>query len=118
MAGSTPTVAPYGSWKSPISAKAVASASSSIGDILVDRANPHHVYWLESRPSEGGRSVLLSMDVDDYTGDSLIEHIPDKKWNVRTAVHEYGGGAYAVYDGLVVFSNWSDQGVYLLDTKN
>ncbi|KAJ1956332.1 hypothetical protein GGI12_005333 [Dipsacomyces acuminosporus] len=115
---SAPTIAPHGSWKSPISAKAVASASSSMNSLLVDRANPSRVYWLESRPSEGGRRALLSKDVDDCTEDSLVEHTPDKKWNVRTSVHEYGGGAYAVYDGLVVFANWSDQGVYLLDTKN
>ncbi|KAJ1959297.1 hypothetical protein GGI12_004409 [Dipsacomyces acuminosporus] len=113
-----PATAPYGSWKSPISAKAVASTFNARGYLSVDRANPSRVYMLEARPSEGGRIVLLSMDVDDYTGESLIEHTSDKKWSVRTAVHEYGGGAYAVYDGLVVFSNWSDQGVYLLDTKN
>ncbi|KAJ1951266.1 hypothetical protein FBU59_000263 [Linderina macrospora] len=52
------------------------------------------------------------------TDDSLVEHTTDKKWNVRTAVHEYGDGSYAVYDGIVVFSNWSDQGLYLIDTNN
>ncbi|KAI8319288.1 alpha/beta-hydrolase [Martensiomyces pterosporus] len=114
---SSPTVAPYGSWKSPISAKTVASASSSTSAVLVDRANPNRAYWLESRPSEGGRRVLVGKNVDDYTDDSLREYTTDKKWNVRTAVHEYGGGAYAVYDGLIVFANWSDQGLYLLDTK-
>ncbi|KAJ1955229.1 Esterase lipase thioesterase active site, partial [Dipsacomyces acuminosporus] len=118
MPPSTPTVAPYGSWKSPISAKAVAAASNRVNSDFIDRANPSRVYWIESRPSEAGRNTLLSKDVDDFAGDGLVEHIPDKRWNVRTAVHEYGGGAYAVYDGLIVFANWSDQGVYLLDTKN
>ncbi|KAJ2000825.1 Esterase lipase thioesterase active site [Coemansia thaxteri] len=110
--------AAYGSWKSPLTAAAVAAASGSVGSVVVDQATqPSRVYWLESRPSEGGRRALVSKLVDDYSDASLVEHTPDAKWNVRTAVHEYGGGAYAVHDGVVVFANWSDQGVYVLDTR-
>ncbi|KAJ2454969.1 Esterase lipase thioesterase active site, partial [Coemansia sp. RSA 2424] len=69
-----------------------------------------------SRPSEGGRRTLLSKLVDDYSDATLVDHLPAPQWNVRTAVHEYGGGAYAVHNGIVVFANWSDQGVYILDT--
>ncbi|KAJ1818206.1 Esterase lipase thioesterase active site [Coemansia sp. RSA 2675] len=109
---------PYGSWKSPFTAELVASASASVSCVRVDRAtNPSRVYWLEARPSEGGRRTLLSKLVDDYSDATLVEHLPDPKWNVRTAVHEYGGGAYAVHNGTVVFANWGDQGVYLLDTQ-
>ncbi|KAJ2353821.1 Esterase lipase thioesterase active site [Coemansia erecta] len=111
------TTAPYGSWKSPLTADAVASGSSSVSMARVDQANPTRVYWLESRPQESGRLVLLSKDVDDYSERTLRELTADTKWNVRTAVHEYGGGAYAVHGGLVVFANWSDQGVYLVDTN-
>ncbi|KAJ2745478.1 Esterase lipase thioesterase active site [Coemansia sp. BCRC 34301] len=111
-------VAPYGSWKSPLNASSVASASSSVGSVLIDKATtPSRVYWLESRPSEGGRRTLLSKLVDDYSDATLVEHLPDPQWNVRTAVHEYGGGAYAVHNGVIVFANWSDQGVYVLDTR-
>ncbi|KAJ2048659.1 Esterase lipase thioesterase active site [Coemansia sp. RSA 922] len=111
-------VSPYGSWKSPLTAASVASASASVSSVLIDRAtNPSRVYWLESRPSEGGRRTLLSKLVDDYSDATLIEHLADTQWNVRTAVHEYGGGAYAVHNGIVVFANWSDQGIYLLDTQ-
>ncbi|ORX72497.1 alpha/beta-hydrolase [Linderina pennispora] len=112
------TTAPYGSWKSPVSAQDVASASSSLSEVQVDLAHTNRVYWLESRPSEGGRRVLLSKNLDDYTDDSLREHTSDKQWNVRTAVHEYGGGSYAILDGLIVFSNWSDQGLYFIDTNS
>ncbi|KAJ2859253.1 Esterase lipase thioesterase active site [Coemansia aciculifera] len=111
-------VSPYGSWKSPLTAASVASASASVSSVLIDRAtNPSRVYWLEARPSEGGRRTLLSKLADDYSDATLIEHLVDTQWNVRTAVHEYGGGAYAVHNGVVVFANWSDQGVYLLDTQ-
>ncbi|KAJ2891401.1 Esterase lipase thioesterase active site, partial [Coemansia aciculifera] len=118
MSSDTPIISPYGSWKSPLSAASVASASNSVGSVLIDQATtPSRVYWLESRPSEGGRRTLLSKLVDDYSDATLIEHLPDPKWNVRTAVHEYGGGAYAVHNGVIVFANWSDQGVYVLDTR-
>ena len=40
--------------------------------------------------------------------------LPDG-WNARTAVHEYGGGAWCVRDGRVWFTNWSDQRLYRLD---
>ncbi|KAJ2392572.1 hypothetical protein H4S02_000708 [Coemansia sp. RSA 2611] len=111
------TAAAYGSWKSPFSAHTVATASSSVSMARVDAAKPTRVYWLESRPQEGGRLVLLSKDVDDYADATLRELTADPQWNVRTGVHEYGGGAYGVHNGVVVFANWSDQGVYVLDTK-
>ncbi|KAJ1931510.1 hypothetical protein FBU59_006686, partial [Linderina macrospora] len=112
------TTAPYGSWKSPVSAQDVASASSSFNEVRVDAARTNRVYWVESQPSEDGRCVLFSKNLDDNTDDSLVKHTADKKWNVRTAVHEYGDGSYAVYDGVIVFSNWSDQGLYLIDTND
>ncbi|KAJ1814532.1 Esterase lipase thioesterase active site, partial [Coemansia sp. RSA 2599] len=108
-------VAPYGSWESPLSAEAVAVASSSVGSVVVDPTDPTRVYWLESRPSEGGRNVLLSKLVDDYDDSTLVNHLADSKWNVRTAVHEYGGGAYTVYGKTIVFVNWADQGLYVLE---
>ncbi|KAJ1664578.1 Esterase lipase thioesterase active site [Coemansia sp. RSA 1646] len=106
--------AAYGSWKSPITASNVASGASATSMLRVDSAQPTHVYWLESRPSEGGRLTLLRQDISQI-GEEPYELTTE--WNVRTGVHEYGGGAYAVYDGLVVFANWKDQGVYLLDTS-
>ena len=49
-----PQVAPYGSWRSPISAAAVARAAVRFGSLAVDGED---VYWVEGRPDEGGRSV-------------------------------------------------------------
>ncbi|KAJ1718702.1 Esterase lipase thioesterase active site, partial [Coemansia erecta] len=109
--------AAYGSWKSPVSASAVAQASSSVGSVVVDPEDRGRVYWIESRPQEGGRYALLSKSVDDVSESLAVEHLADAKWNVRTAVHEYGGGAYTVRGGTLVFSNWSDGGMYVLDLK-
>ncbi|KAJ2867476.1 Esterase lipase thioesterase active site [Coemansia erecta] len=104
--------AAYGSWKSPITASSVAASASAASMVRVDSAQPTNVYWLESRPSEGGRLTLLTQDIGNSQEETLRELTP--AWNVRTGVHEYGGGSYAVYDGLVVFANWENQGVYLL----
>jgi dipeptidyl aminopeptidase/acylaminoacyl peptidase len=65
------------------------------------------VYWLERRPNEGGRSVLVRRRADGRD-----EELTPQGFNVRTRVHEYGGGAYVVAGGKVYFSNFTDQRVY------
>ncbi|KAJ2559833.1 Esterase lipase thioesterase active site [Coemansia sp. RSA 1933] len=113
----TTTAAAYGSWKSPISAQQVASGASSSSMVRVDSAHPTQVYWLESRPSEGGRLTLLTQNLANIQEEGPRELTP-QPWNVRTSVHEYGGAAYAVHAGVVVFANWADQGVYVIDTSD
>jgi dipeptidyl aminopeptidase/acylaminoacyl peptidase len=65
------------------------------------------IYWLERRPHEGGRSVLVRR----RAGGRHDELTPEG-FNVRTRVHEYGGGAYIVAGGETYFSNFSDQRVH------
>ena len=62
-----------------------------------------HTYLLESRPDEGGRVTLLRL-----AADGTVTEITPAPTNVRTRVHEYGGGAWAVSDGLVVVSEFTD----------
>jgi len=95
---------PYGTWPSPISAEAVATQGVRLGSVAVDGDD---VYWLERRPNEGGRSVLVRRRVD-----GRHEELTPQGFNVRTRVHEYGGGAYIVAGGQIYFSNFSDQRVY------
>src|SRR5207244_9733153 len=68
------------------------------------------VYWLELRPSEGGRHVLVRA-----TDDGRILDVTPSGTNVRTRVHEYGGGAFLVKGETVFFSNFEDQRLYRLD---
>ena len=96
--------APYGSWKSPITSDLIVSETIEFGQIALDGDD---VYWAETRPSEGGRSVVVHRTPD---GRILDATPPD--FNVRTLVHEYGGGAFAVGDGTVYFSNYDDQRLY------
>ena len=96
------SVAPYGSWSSPISAELIVSAAVSLGDVWVEGAR---TWWSELRPSEAGR-VELVCDGADLLG---------PPWSARTRVHEYGGGAWWVHDAQLYFTNWADQRLYRLD---
>jgi len=99
-----PKTAPYGSFESPITAELIAAAAISLADVAIDRED---TYWLEGRPSESGRYVLVRQTPDGKTTD-----VTPQGYNVRTTVHEYGGGAFMVRDGIVYFSNFADQRVY------
>lgn len=100
----SPQVAPYGSWKSPIRADLIASAVLGLGQIVLDGDD---VYWLETRPHEGGRNVIVRRRRDGATAD--VTPLP---FNAHTRVHEYGGGDFTVRDGTVYFSNFADQHLY------
>src|SRR6188508_205999 len=98
---------PYGTWPSPISAASVAAQSLRLSAVTIDGDD---IYWLEGRPAEGGRNVLVRRTPDGATCD-----VTPAPFNVRTRVHEYGGGAYLVDRGTVWFSNFADQRLYRLD---
>ena len=95
--------APYGSWKSPIASDLIVSSSIRLGSIALDDGK---VYWNEGRPTEGGRNVIVG-----YSDRGYIDITP-KHMNVRSQVHEYGGGEYLLEDGRLYFSNFSDRGIY------
>jgi hypothetical protein len=107
----TPTdviAAPYGSWASPIDAADLANGGHPVegGRYVGDE-----VWWAELRPTEGGRVAIRRLGLDDQPVDVL-----PAPWNARTRVHEYGGGAWTVTDaGRLVFSEFSDQRVYILE---
>lgn len=96
--------APYGSWKSPITSDLIIAGTIGLGDVALDGED---IYWIESRPSEGGRSVIVRRSADGTAID-----VTPPGFNARTTVHEYGGGAYFVHEGTVYFSNFSDQRLY------
>lgn len=100
-----PTVAPYGSWHSPITSELIVSESIRLGQPQIDGDT---IYWLEGRPLEGGRNVLVRR-----TADGQISDLTPAGFNVRTRVHEYGGGAYLVVDDVIYFANDSDQQLYV-----
>ncbi|THU89456.1 alpha/beta-hydrolase [Dendrothele bispora CBS 962.96] len=100
--------APFGTWKSPISAESITRSANSIYEIIVDPSTSI-VYHVEGRPSEAGRSVL----VESRTG----RDVAGQGWNVRTGVHEYGGTPATVQSGIAYFSHIKDNRVYEVDAR-
>ncbi len=100
----TPQISPYGSWKSPIQAEQIASATVGLSGIMLDGED---VYWTEMRPTEGGRCVVVRRRADGTVEDAI-----PPGFNARTRVHEYGGASSLVVEGTVYFSNFSDQRLY------
>jgi dipeptidyl aminopeptidase/acylaminoacyl peptidase len=103
-------IRPYGTWPSPITAARVASQGLRLGAVALDGDD---VYWLEGRPAEAGRIVLVRR-----TPDGRIRDVTPPPFNVRTRVHEYGGGAFVVSRGVACFSNFADQRVYRIDCRD
>src|SRR5262245_452552 len=97
-------IAPFGTWTSPLSAAAVASAGLRLNGVQIDGDD---IYWIEGRPQEGGSNVLVRR-----AAAGTIADVTPREINVRTRVHEYGGGAYLVVSGVVYCSNFADQRVY------
>jgi dipeptidyl aminopeptidase/acylaminoacyl peptidase len=95
---------PYGSWKSPITSDLIIAEAVSLGDLVLTE---DAIFWTEGRPSEGGRNAIVRRSPDGKTADLI-----PPPCNARTKVHEYGGGALAVYQGTVYFSNFADQRIY------
>lgn len=102
MAGTE--IAPYGSWKSPITADLITAGIAGLSEINLDGED---VYWIEIRPTEEGRNVIVKRTSDGRTTD-----MTPQPFNARTRVHEYGGGAYVVFNGNIYFSNFADQRLY------
>jgi dipeptidyl aminopeptidase/acylaminoacyl peptidase len=99
-----PCRAPYGSWITPFTSQVITAETIGFGTIVIDRSD---IYWIETRPAEGGRHVIVRRAADGTTSD-----ITPRSYNARTRVHEYGGGAYTAHEGVVYFSNYTDQKLY------
>jgi dipeptidyl aminopeptidase/acylaminoacyl peptidase len=103
-------MAPYGSWQTPITSELVVRAAASLGAVVVDGDS---VWWSELRPEEGGRTQIVH-----ELGDGPAVDLLPQGFNARTAVHEYGGGAWWVRGRHTVwFANWDDQRLHQLTAR-
>ncbi len=100
-------IAPFGSWSSPISIDLLLKGEMRLSASRWDGAD---LYWIEGRPDEEGRQVIVRRSAD-----GAIADVTPRGFNARTRVHEYGGGDYAVSGGTVWFTNFDDQRVYRQD---
>ena len=102
-----PITAPYGTWTSPLSARSVSAGSVQLSRVILDGDD---LYWLERRPEEGGRGVVVTRGPHGGIAD-----VTPIGTNVRTRVHEYGGAAYTVSQRIIYYSEFADQRVYRLE---
>jgi len=96
---------PFGTWPSPITPQSLTEATVRLTEPGTDGTD---VYWIEARADAGGRGVLMR------EGDPHPVRVTPDDFNVRTRVHEYGGGAWAAAEGTIVFSNFDDNRLYLI----
>ncbi len=96
--------APHGSWRSPIRIEDAIGGSTALAEVWVDGPD---VLWVEGRPAEAGRRILVRR-----TADGTVRDVTSPEFNVRNRVHEYGGGSLVVADGTVVFSHFGDGRLY------
>jgi dipeptidyl aminopeptidase/acylaminoacyl peptidase len=99
-------IASYGTWESPITAELAAVAGG--GPVWVQLAGGR-VWWAEARPGEDGRVAV----VRGGPGEEPVDVLPPG-WSARNRVHEYGGRPFTVVGGVLVFTNWDDQRLYVL----
>jgi dipeptidyl aminopeptidase/acylaminoacyl peptidase len=96
-------VRPYGAWASPITAASLAEGAIGVAEL---RVADRKLYWLETRPAEGGRLVIMTQE------DGQARQLTPEGFNARTRVHEYGGAPYVVTPTGVWFSHFRDQKLY------
>jgi dipeptidyl aminopeptidase/acylaminoacyl peptidase len=96
--------ASYGCWRSPITSELIVAGTIGLGGIAIDSED---IYWLEGRPSEGGRNVLVRK-----ASHGEIKDITPPPFNVRSRVHEYGGGSFLIVDRTIYFCNFADLRIY------
>ena len=101
---SQPLVAPYGTWKSPLSLEMVAHGAVKLLRVALDGPD---TYWAEVRPADDGRTVIVKR-----TPDGELVDITPPGFSSVSMVNEYGARSYTVANRVVYFSNNSDQRVY------
>ena len=95
----------YGSWRSPITSDLIVAETVGLGQL---KTRGEELFWVESRPSEGGRNVVVRRGID-----GAIRDVNVAPFNARTRVYEYGGGAYVVAPGQVFLTGFQDQGLHI-----
>jgi dipeptidyl aminopeptidase/acylaminoacyl peptidase len=102
--GTSMQTLPYGTWPSPIAAADLARSSIALTYVRALGGVP---YWLESRPAESGRYVVVTQ-----RSDGGVTELTPPGFNARTRVHEYGGVPYVPGGDVICFANFSDQRLY------
>ncbi len=106
-----PAVVPFGEWPSPVTAACLVQGAAGISEVIADPVRPWVLWWAENRPDEGGRAAVMRRDLRG--GES--QEVTPADANVRTRVHEYGGGAWWPHDGSLYYAEFADQRLRRID---
>lgn len=101
-------VAPFGSWKSPISSDLIVADSVRLGQL---RIMGNDIWWTEGRPRQGGKTFLVRCGENSQCTD-----MTDATFNIKSRANEYGGGDFLLADGVAYFCNNEDQRIYFFRT--
>ena len=107
----SPAVLPYGEWPSTVTAACLVQGAAGISEVIADPVQPWLLWWAESRPDEGGRTAVMRRDLRGGEPEEVTP--PDA--NVRTLVHEYGGGSWWPHDGSLHYVEFADQRLRRID---
>ncbi len=110
-----PSKSPCGSWKSPITTDLIVCETVRLAEPAIQGDS---IYWLEGRPQEQGRYVVVRHPLRAPAGEGESRDVTHAPFNVRSRVHEYGGGAYLVAGEILYFSNFADNRLYRMQGKN
>lgn len=104
----------FGSWKSPLAASLLTQKAVRLSEVQL---NNNTLYWLESRPQEKGRSVLVAKSTEAKPAntanqDTNQHDVLPAPWSIRSRCHEYGGGSYLATAEQLFFVEASDQRIY------
>jgi len=94
-----------------VTAGSLVAGAAGISEVIADPVQPWLLWWAEGRPDEGGRTAVMRCDLRD--GES--QEVTPVGANVRTRVHEYGGGAWWPHDGSLFYVEFGDQRLRRLD---
>ena len=108
---SRPTSLPYGEWPSLVTAASLVQGAAGISEVIADPVRPWLLWWAESRPDEGGRTAVMRCDLRSND----TQEVTPEGANVRTRVHEYGGGAWWPHDRSLYYVAFADQRLRRLD---
>ena len=107
----SPAIVSYGEWPSPVTAACLVQGAAGISEVIADPVRSWLLWWAESRPDEGGRTAVMRCDLRG----GEAEEVTPAGANVRTLVHEYGGGAWWPHDGSLYYAEFSDQRLRRID---
>jgi dipeptidyl aminopeptidase/acylaminoacyl peptidase len=98
-----------GSWESPIGSADLVRGALRLS---APRLDGGLLYWLEGRPDEGGRQVVMAGELSDSGSLRSLREVSPEGHNVRTRVHEYGGGEYVVAGSWLFYVEDGDRSLY------